>query len=68
MIIKTKHYTTTDKPPLGPVPEFIHTEKRIYELSTSISEYISSGYIPKLEWVDELKRLVEQVYEKEPCW
>lgn len=53
------------RPPLGIIPQFIHEEKRIKELSSAISRRLCDGkFVPSneipIEWIEEFNELVKK--------
>jgi hypothetical protein len=47
------------KPPVGVIPEQLWLDKRKHALCSAIHRYNEAGVVAPLEWIAELKRLIE---------
>jgi uncharacterized FlaG/YvyC family protein len=55
---------TTEKPPIGLKPRFIHNEQRIHEIVEAMNRYIQVNKQIPIEWIDEYNELVITVIKK----
>jgi len=54
--------STRKKPPLGIQPRKFVTEDRVREICAGIDRFISEAAVPPMEWVHELKELIEYLH------
>jgi hypothetical protein len=66
--VKDGWYTDSTKPPIGIVPERTHEKianrDRIYALCGAISRYSEANMAVPHEWLIELKRRMESLYDE----
>lgn len=48
------------KPPLGLMPKWLYDEQRIYDILNAMERYSKQEYKIPLEWITELRSLIER--------
>ncbi len=53
---------THKKPPLGIKPRKFVTEDRVCEICAGIDRFVKEAVVPPMEWIQELKELIEYLH------
>ena len=55
---------SSEKPPLGIMPKWLHDEKRMYEIIKAVARYGEANMPVPFEWMEELESLIGPVLNR----